>query len=103
MRIIKVSRLHEYRKQHSRAASRLDRWRTTVRRASWKTFADVKQTFGSRADQITVPSGRQVVVFDIGGGAFRLITAIHFNRGIVYIRKFMTHAEYSKEDWKNDP
>ena len=39
----------------------------------------------------------------ISGGAFRLITAIHYNRGIVYIRKFMTHAEYSKEDWKNDP
>jgi mRNA-degrading endonuclease HigB of HigAB toxin-antitoxin module len=44
-----------------------------------------------------------VVVFNIGGGAFCLITAIHYNRGIVYIRKFLTHAEYSKEEWKNDP
>jgi mRNA interferase HigB len=103
IRIIKESRLHESAKQHSRAASRLDRWRTTVRSASWKTFADVKQTFGSSAYQVTVPNGRQVVVFNIGGGAFHLITAIHFNRGIVYIRKFMTHAEYSKGDWKNDP
>jgi mRNA interferase HigB len=102
MRTIKESRLREYAKQHSRAASPLRHWRTTIRRASWKTFADVKQTFGS-ADQVTVPNGRQVVVFNIGGDAFRLITAIHFNRGIVYIRKFMTHAEYSKEDWKNDP
>jgi mRNA-degrading endonuclease HigB of HigAB toxin-antitoxin module len=74
----------------------------SFRRASWKTFADVKQTFGS-ADQVTVPNGYQVVVFNIGGGAFRLITAIHYNRGIVYIRKFLTHAEYSKEEWKNDP
>jgi mRNA interferase HigB len=52
---------------------------------------------------VTVPNGRTVVVFNIGGGAFRLITAIHYNRGIIYIRKFMTHAEYSKGDWKNDP
>jgi mRNA-degrading endonuclease HigB of HigAB toxin-antitoxin module len=43
----------------------------SFRRASWKTFADVKQTFGS-ADQVTVPNGYQVVVFNIGGGAFRL-------------------------------
>jgi hypothetical protein len=40
----------------------------------------------------------RVVVFKSGGGAFRLITAIHHNRGIV-IRKFLTRAEYSKEDW----
>ena len=102
MRIIKDSRLREYAKQHSRAVSSLRHWRTTVRSASWKTFADVKHTFGS-ADQITVPNGRRVVVFNIGGGAFRLITTIHYNRGIVYIRKFLTHAEYSKEEWKNYP
>jgi len=77
-------------------------WRTATRSASWKTFADVKHTFGS-ADQITLPNGSRVVVFNIGGGAFRLITAIHYNRGIIYIRKFLTHAQYSKEDWKNDP
>jgi antitoxin component HigA of HigAB toxin-antitoxin module len=51
---------------------------------------------------ITLPNRRKIVVFNIGGGAFRLIAAIHYNRGIVYIRKFLTHAEYSKEEWKND-
>jgi mRNA interferase HigB len=102
MRITKEPRLREYAKHHSRAASSLRLWRTAARSASWGRFADVTQTFKS-ADQMTVPNGRQVVVFDIGGGAFRLITAIHYNRGIVYIRKFMTHAEYSKDDWKNDP
>ena len=102
MRIIKDSRLREHAKQHSRAASSLRLWRTATRSASWKTSADVKHTFRS-ADQITLPNGHRVVVFNIGGGAFRLITVIHHNRGIVFIRKFLTHAEYSKEDWKNDP
>jgi mRNA interferase HigB len=102
MRIIKDSRLREFAKQHSRAASSLRHWQSVARKASWKKFANITQTFGS-ADQVTVPNGQQVVVFNIGGGAFRLVTAVHYNRGIVYIRKFMTHAEYSKEDWKNDP
>jgi mRNA interferase HigB len=102
MRIIKESRLHEYAKQHSRASNSLRDWRTKTRHASWKKPADVKHTLPS-ADQVTLPNGLQVTVFDIGGNAFRLITVIHYNRGIIYIRKFMTHAEYSKGDWKNDP
>jgi mRNA interferase HigB len=32
-----------------------------------------------------------------------LITSIHFNRGKVYIRHVLTHAEYDRGDWKNDP
>jgi mRNA interferase HigB len=102
MRLIKISRIGEYGKKYSRASSSLKNWSTVTRGAVWKSFEDVKKTFRS-ADQVTVPNGRQVVVFNIGGGAFRLITAVHYNHGIVYIRKFMTHAEYSKDDWKNDP
>jgi mRNA interferase HigB len=29
-----------------------------------------------------------------------LIASIHFNRQKVYIRHVLTHAEYSKERWK---
>jgi mRNA interferase HigB len=102
MRIVKDSRLREFAKQYSRASSSLKIWRTIVRRAEWKSFEDVRKTFGS-ADQMTFPAGQRIVVFNIGGGAFRLVTAIHYNRGIVYIRRFLTHAQYGKEDWKNDP
>jgi mRNA interferase HigB len=101
MRIIKESRLREYAKTHSRAASSLQLWRNAVRAADWKSLADLKATLSS-ADQITLPKCK-VTVFNIGGGAFRLITVIHYNRGIIYIRRLLTHAEYSKEDWKNDP
>jgi mRNA interferase HigB len=31
-----------------------------------------------------------------------LITSIHFNRGKVYVRYVLTHAEYDRGDWKND-
>ena len=31
----------------------------------------------------------------------RLIGAAHFNRQIVYTLRFMTHAEYSKDRWKD--
>ena len=31
---------------------------------------------------------------------YRLITAIHYNRQKVFILHFLTHADYSKDDWK---
>jgi mRNA interferase HigB len=36
----------------------------------------------------------------VAGNKFRLVTAIHYNRQIVYILRIMTHAEYSRAKWK---
>ena len=44
--------------------------------------------------------GKMVTVFNIRRGDFRLVTAIHFNRGKVFVLRFLTHAEYSKQAWK---
>ena len=48
-----------------------------------------------------VASGRTVLVFNISGNAFRLIVAMHFNRGLVFALAFISHAEYSKDRWKD--
>jgi len=53
------------------------------------------------ADPVVVASGRTVVVFNIRGNRYRLATAIHYNRQIIYTLRFMTHAEYSKNRWKD--
>ncbi len=52
-------------------------------------------------DTLKVRSGRQVLVFNIRRNDYRLIVAAHFNRQIVYTLRFMTHAEYSKDRWKD--
>jgi mRNA interferase HigB len=43
-----------------------------------------------------------VVVFNVGGDDFRLVCAVHFNTGMVFALRFMTHAEYSKDAWKDE-
>ena len=50
---------------------------------------------------VAVASGRTVVVFNVRGNRYRLVTAIHYNRQIIYTLRFMTHAEYSKNRWKD--
>lgn len=52
-------------------------------------------------EQVKVASGRTVLVFNISGNAFRLIAAMHFNRGLVFALAFISHAEYSKDRWKD--
>jgi len=31
----------------------------------------------------------------------RLVAAIHYNRGKIYIRAVLTHAEYDEQRWRN--
>ena len=64
--------------------------------AEWESFADVRETRAD-ADQVG-----KFTVFDIGGNKYRLIAVIHFNRGMVYVRHVLTHAEYDKGKWKDE-
>jgi mRNA interferase HigB len=42
----------------------------------------------------------KLTVFNLGGNTVHLIAAIHYNRGKVYIRAVLMHAEYDKGTWK---
>ena len=100
MRLIKPSRLLEFARRHADAHARLQAWRRVAKRARWNNLVDVRRDFPG-ADGVTVASGRVATVFNIGGGRYRLITAIHYNTKVVYVLAFLTHADYDKDDWKN--
>ncbi len=72
-----------------------------MRREGFRHFADLRRCFRS-ADQVRVASDRLVVVFNIHGNDYRLICAIHYNTGMVFLLRFLTHADYSKERWKDE-
>lgn len=62
-----------------------------------------QQLFQLRALARDLPSADQVgklTVFNISGNKVRLIAAIHYNRGRIYIRAVLTHAEYDEKRWK---
>ena len=44
----------------------------------------------------------ELLVFNIAGNAYRLITVIHFNTGRVYVRRVLTHAAYTRGTWQDD-
>ncbi len=100
MRIIKEVFLVAAGREHPPAARHLDAWRKVVRVAAWHNLVDVRRTYPD-TDAVKVRSGRQVLVFNIRRNDYRLIVAAHFNRQIIYTLRFMTHAEYSRDWWKD--
>lgn len=101
MRIIKEPFLMDAARNYPKAAAYLDTWRKVVKASIWRGLADMRRTYPS-ADAVRVRSGRQVLVFNVCGNAYRLLVAAHFNRQIVYTLRFLTHADYSKDTWKTE-
>ena len=99
MKVIKPSTVRLWARQHPTAASSLSGWLALVKAAQFENFAALRQVYRS-ADMVRVASGRNVIVFNISGNNYRLIAAVHFNTQRVFTLRFMTHAEYSKNQWK---
>ncbi len=99
VRIIKEPTLLNYGLKHADVEAVLRKWITVVRRADWKCIDDVRTSY-PHADAVKVTGGNIVTVFNIGGNKYRLIVAIHYNHGLIYVLRFFTHAEYSKNAWK---
>jgi mRNA interferase HigB len=101
MRIITKRRILAYAKLHPSSAASLSAWISVSDAAEWDSLVHLRQTF-PHADQVTTASKRTVTVFNIAGNHHRLITVIHYNTGIIYILKILTHADYSKNRWKKE-
>ncbi|MBQ4196640.1 MAG: type II toxin-antitoxin system HigB family toxin [Bacteroidales bacterium] len=93
MRVIAVSTLRDFWSVHSDARLPLTEWYIKVCGAHWKSVADIKNDFNS-VDYV----GNQHFVFNIKGNRYRLVAAIKFIPGLVYIRFMGTHKEYDKID-----
>jgi mRNA interferase HigB len=99
MRIIKEPTVRRFWGIHPQAETPLRQWLAVAKAATWRSIQDVRLAFPS-ADAVQVASGNTVTVFDIAGNRYRLITAIKYRWQMVYIRDFLTHAEYSSQRWK---
>jgi mRNA interferase HigB len=99
VRIIHGGTVRQWAARHPDAGEALGAWLKNAGNAAWRSLADVRRVY-PHADPVAVASQRTVVVFNIRGNRYRLVTAIHFNRQTIYTLLFMTHAEYSKDRWK---
>ena len=94
MRVIKRGALVQFWERHPDARASLESWYAVVRKAVWKSPAELKQVYPS-AD----PVGRRTV-FNIAGNKYRLIARVNYQTQRVFVLFVLTHAEYDRGDWK---
>jgi mRNA interferase HigB len=94
MRIIKRGALVQFWETHPDAKASLESWYGVVRKAAWKTPADMKSVYGN-ADLV----GRRTV-FNIAGNKYRLIARVTYQTQRVFVLYILTHAEYDRGGWQ---
>ena len=93
MRIIKRGALEQFWQRHPDAKASLEAWYGVVRKANWKTQAELKQVYHN-ADLV----GRRTA-FNTAGNKYRLITRVNYQSQRVFVLNLLTHAEYDKGAW----
>lgn len=91
MRVISIKKLQDFWETHNNAEIPLKEWYEKVEKAHWKSLNDIKKDFNS-VDYV----GNQKYVFNIKGNNYRLVVAVKFTPGLVYIRFVGTHNEYDR-------
>lgn len=100
MNVITRKRLRDFMAKHPDSSSALGSWYRVARKAAWGSLQDVRRIY-PHADLADVASGNKVTIFNIAGNKYRLIAAIHYNAKRLYVLRILTHAEYSRNTWKN--
>ena len=95
MRVISRNTLKLFWEEHSDAEGPLKAWLREAQKAQWSCSQDIKASYASAS---IITSER--VVFNIGGNKYRLVVAIHFKSGVVFIRWVGAHREYDAIDVK---
>src|ERR1700679_1210118 len=99
MRVIARRTLREFveslagRPDQSAVKSALDAWFDEVSKAHWSNAADLRRRYATAS---IVNAER--VVFNVKGNDYRLVVAIDFEKGIVWIKWIGTHRAYDKID-----
>jgi mRNA interferase HigB len=76
------------------AKSALQFWFTAAVGSSWRSLVDVQKSFPA-TDMVG-----DLAIFNIKGNHYRLIVRMAFHTQRVYIKEFLTHADYDKGGWK---
>lgn len=85
--------LKEFYERHPEARPVLQAWYADAKQATWKSPMEIMSVYRNAS---IVANNR--VVFNIKGNSYHLVTAIHYEFGIGYVRFVGTHDEGNRID-----
>lgn len=93
MRIIAISHLKGFWEKHPDSEQSFLAWIDEAKNANWSSPADIKEHFRNAS----VLKSRRVV-FNIKGNDYRLVAAVAYRFGAIYIKFVGTHKQYDAID-----
>lgn len=93
MRVIAKKHLVAYWTDNPETKEPLNAWHDEATKATWKTPQDIKNQYRNAS---FVANNR--VVFNIKGNDHRLVVAVAYRFGAVYVKFIGTHEEYDAID-----
>jgi mRNA interferase HigB len=93
MRIIAKKTLRDFWERYPDAEQPLKAWYHDAKQAVWQSPNDIRHAYVTAS---IIANNR--VIFNIKGNSYRLVVAINYSFGILYIRFIGTHKEYDRID-----
>ncbi len=97
MHLIAIRNLRRDSASYADVVKPVEQWYTTVKAAQWLNLEHVRSIY---QDAEAVGN---FTVFNLKGNHYRLIVGIDYETQTIYYKYLLTHAEYDKGKWKNDP
>ncbi|HEY9701411.1 MAG TPA: type II toxin-antitoxin system HigB family toxin [Allocoleopsis sp.] len=97
MHLIAVRKLRADTSLYPDVKNPIETWYATIKKAQWSNLEDVRKIYRD------AESVGNFTVFNIKGNRYRLIVGIDYQTQTIYYKYFLTHGEYDKNNWKNDP
>jgi mRNA interferase HigB len=95
--LISAGKLKEAASKYSDAVEIVKNFARKIEFSEWQNLIEVQ------SDYRTAEAVGNFNVFNIKGNRYRLILSIDYEAQVAYFKYFLTHAEYDKDEWKNDP
>jgi mRNA interferase HigB len=92
--VISLKQIKDFGKKYADSREALSSWYYEACAADWKIPQDIKDRYHSASFL-----GNNVVIFNIKGNKYRLVTKVSYQNKIVFIKWLGTHAEYDKKDF----
>jgi len=97
MHLISIRNLRRNATSYPDLIQPIESWYKVVKKAKWDKLEDVRQIY---RDAEAVGN---FTVFNLKGNKYRLIVGIDYTDRTVFYKYLLTHADYDKDKWKNDP
>jgi mRNA interferase HigB len=96
MRLISKKNLQSAIEPYPDAQSAIESWYQLIKDNDWQSLEEVRNGYSRSVDQVY-----GYTIFNIKGNQYRLIVQINYKTRIIFFKKNLAHAEYSKIKWND--